>query len=123
MSWSEKTIPKLFWRGSLTGAFHNYYTPWRQSQRERMIYLANSQEGYKDVLVETERGEIEMKEFGVKEMNDRWLDIAPTGGAVQVSRSPRGSVARTVTVLTTCCPPFAVVSVYLSLHSYVTSRT
>jgi hypothetical protein len=88
-----------------------------------MIYLANSQEGYKDVLVETERGEIEMMEFGVKAMNDRWLDIAPTGGAVQVSRSPRGSVARTVTVLTACCPPFAVVSVYLSHHSYVTSRT
>jgi hypothetical protein len=88
-----------------------------------MIYLANSQEGYKDVLVKTERGEIEIKGFVVKEMNDRWLDIAPTGGAVQVSRSPRAECCSHSRCSDCCCPPFAVVSVYLSLHRYVTSRT
>jgi hypothetical protein len=85
MAWSEKTTPKLFWRGSLTGAFHNDYTPWRQSQRERLIYLATAQTGFKDVLIETQGGDIEMKKILIKEMNKKWLDVAPTGGAVQVS--------------------------------------
>jgi hypothetical protein len=85
MAWSEKTNPKLFWRGSLTGAFHNDYTPWRQSQRERLIYLAAAETGFKDVLIETQVGDIELKEMSIKEMNKKWLDVAPTGGAVQVS--------------------------------------
>ncbi len=84
MSWSEKTIPKALWRGSLTGAFHNSWTPWRRGHRERMVYLTAENNGSQEVLLEKEGGGLIMKEFDVKDMNKRWFDVAPTGGAAQV---------------------------------------
>lgn len=82
MKWSEKTIPKLFWRGSLTGPFHNSWTNWRAGQRHRAIYIATADEGEAEVLIDT-GSQPKKRVYDVKELNELYLDIAPVGGAVQ----------------------------------------
>lgn len=85
MAWSEKTIDKVVWRGSFTGAFHGEQFDWRNSQRERMVTLANSQDDrMMGVLVQQGR-KLKRKQYSIKAFNERFLDIAPVGGAVQVS--------------------------------------
>ena len=84
-AWEDKTIPKAFWRGSLTGAFHNERTNWRKSQRERICYKVKETDASQDVLVDIGNGKIETKSFDVEVLNDKYLDVAPVGGAVQVS--------------------------------------
>jgi hypothetical protein len=86
-SWSSKTIPKAFWRGTLTGAFHNKDTDWRNSQRERMALLVKEHQGTRDVLIDLGNGKSERKEFEKEVLNERYMDVAPVGGAVQVSLS------------------------------------
>lgn len=85
MSWKEKTIDKVVWRGSFTGAFHGEQFDWRNSQRERMVKLANSQEDrMMDVLVQKGR-KLGRRQYTLKVLNERFLDVEPVGGAVQVS--------------------------------------
>lgn len=87
MKWSEKTIPKLFWRGTLTGAFHNWFTDWRSSQRERAIYLSREKEGEMELLLDTGSNPVK-KTYSRKELNEKYMDIAPVGKANQVSFHP-----------------------------------
>ncbi|GHJ84047.1 hypothetical protein NliqN6_0449 [Naganishia liquefaciens] len=89
MAWKEKTIDKVVWRGSFTGAFHGEQFHWRNSQRERMVTLANNREDHMmDVLVQQGR-KLKRKEYSLESLNERFLDIEPVGGAVQVSSEPR----------------------------------
>jgi len=83
--WEAKTIPKAFWRGSLTGAFHNDRTNWRKSQRERMCYKVKETGTQKTVLVDLGNGTTRAIPFDVETLNAHYLDVAPVGGAVQVS--------------------------------------
>lgn len=82
--WEEKTIPKLFWRGTLTGAFHNWWTPWQKSQRERMSYLVIEKDVDKEVLVDMGDGKVELRKYEAGKMNEMYMDVAPVGGAMQV---------------------------------------
>ncbi len=50
-----------------------------------MLYLTSEKEGTQEVLLEKGNGEVEMKSFSVGIMNEKWFDVAATGGAVQVS--------------------------------------
>jgi hypothetical protein len=85
MHWKEKTIDKVVWRGSFTGAFHGEQFDWRNSQRERLVKLASSQEGQiVDVLVQKGH-RVERKSYPMNVLNERFMDVAPVGGAVQVS--------------------------------------
>jgi beta-1,2-xylosyltransferase len=83
--WEAKTIPKAFWRGSLTGAFHNDRTNWRKSQRERMCYKVKETGTQKTVLVDLGNGTTRAIPYDVETLNAHYLDVAPVGGAVQVS--------------------------------------
>jgi hypothetical protein len=84
VKWEDKTIDKLIWRGSFTGAFHATRWDWRNSQRERIVDLANRKEGNVDVLVHVGK-RIQRMQYPVAELNELFMDIAPVGGAIQVS--------------------------------------
>jgi hypothetical protein len=84
-AWEDKTVPKAFWRGSLTGAFHNDRTNWRKSQRERLCYKVKEQDTQQDVMVDIGEGKVETRPYDIELLNDKYLDVAPVGGAVQVS--------------------------------------
>ncbi|KAJ8507642.1 hypothetical protein ONZ45_g10011 [Pleurotus djamor] len=43
--WENKTDDRIFWRGSNTGMIFSDETPWRYSQRPRLVHLANDMEG------------------------------------------------------------------------------
>lgn len=87
MKWEDKTIDQVIWRGSFTGAFHSTRWDWRNSQRERIVRFANQKDGFADVLVHVGK-RIQRMKYPIKELNERFLDIAPVGGAVQVSCGP-----------------------------------
>ncbi|KAH8084097.1 hypothetical protein HD553DRAFT_342487 [Filobasidium floriforme] len=83
-AWEDKTVPKAFWRGSLTGAFHNDRTNWRKSQRERLCYKVKEQDTQQDVMVDMGEGKVETRPYDIELLNDKYLDVAPVGGAVQI---------------------------------------
>jgi hypothetical protein len=85
MDWKEKTIDKVIWRGSFTGAFHSDAFDWPNSQRERMVKLASSREDRLQELLVQGWKRVDRKRYSVAELNERFLDIAPVGGPVQVS--------------------------------------
>jgi hypothetical protein len=83
--WKDKTIDKAVWRGSFTGAFHSDDFDWQNSQRERLVMLASStDEQLEEVLVQGWKG-VGRKQYPRAGLNERYLDIAPVGGPVQVS--------------------------------------
>ena len=47
--WANKTIDKLYWRGSTTGIAFNANSQWRQSQRPRLVASASSELAETDV--------------------------------------------------------------------------
>ncbi|KAJ9104003.1 hypothetical protein QFC21_002466 [Naganishia friedmannii] len=83
MKWEDKTINKVIWRGSFTGAFHSTRWDWQNSQRERIVNLANQKEGSVEVLVHVGK-RIQRMAYPVEVLNELFLDIAPVGGAVQI---------------------------------------
>ncbi|WVQ80599.1 hypothetical protein IAT38_002704 [Cryptococcus sp. DSM 104549] len=80
--WAEKTIDKLFWRGSSTGDSYSKrsnsdYT-WRQSHRPRLALKTQATEGTERVWVQ--RGKAwEHEEWGVGELNEKYMDVGLTG--------------------------------------------
>lgn len=77
--WSEKTIPKLFWRGSTTG---DHYTlpqksrpgyDWRLSHRPRFHFFANGKEGETKVWVKRASG-WHRERWARSDLNDHYFD-------------------------------------------------
>jgi beta-1,2-xylosyltransferase len=103
--WEKKDIAKVFWvsrrvlrrrhgpsnssqRGTSTGLHHNKETPWRSSQRDRLHFFAhNASTANIPILVDKTKsgGRLELEEWSVKELNEKWLDIGLSGGPAQVS--------------------------------------
>ncbi|GMK56809.1 hypothetical protein CspeluHIS016_0306490 [Cutaneotrichosporon spelunceum] len=80
--WTEKK-PRVFWRGSATGIYHDLKLPWHKSQRERLHTFANNQSDVEvPVLVESDGG-VKTAHFPVKDMTTKWFDIGLAGGPVQ----------------------------------------
>ncbi|WVF69398.1 hypothetical protein IAT40_004175 [Kwoniella sp. CBS 6097] len=85
--WEQKSISKLFWRGSSTGDSYSKrknYT-WRQSHRPRLALMTQATEGLKDVWVK--RGQYWDKEsWGVKKLNEAYMDVGLTGKTHQCKK-------------------------------------
>jgi hypothetical protein len=54
-----------------------------------MLYFTSATDGVREILMEKDDGQVEMKGFSVEMMNERWFDVAATGGAVQVRNNDR----------------------------------
>jgi len=83
--WEEKTINKLFWRGSSTGDSYsrrkNY--DWRESHRPRLHLMVQEKEGERGVWVQ--RGKEWVKEmWGRGKLNEVYMDVGLTGVPHQV---------------------------------------
>ncbi|EIW68082.1 hypothetical protein TREMEDRAFT_63970 [Tremella mesenterica DSM 1558] len=78
--WEEKTVNKLFWRGSGTGDAYskrkNYN--WRQSHRTRLALMAQRRDGDEEVWVKRGR-EWEKEKWGVGKLNEAYLDVGMSG--------------------------------------------
>jgi len=57
-AWENKTDERVVWRGSNTGILANPGTPWKMSQRVRLIGMLNNRNGSHEVLLPTEPDEI-----------------------------------------------------------------
>lgn len=93
--WEEKSINKVFWRGSSTGDSYSRRKgyDWRRSHRPRLHLLAQASRGQKGVWVQRDTGngrgtgkgnEWVWEMWGNKELNERYLDVGLTGGPHQV---------------------------------------
>ncbi|WOO79458.1 Beta-1,2-xylosyltransferase 1 [Vanrija pseudolonga] len=82
--WSEKTIDKLFWRGSTTG--DAYTQPkdgrpafdWRLSHRPRLHFFANREDGETSVWVERDN-QLLPEEWSNQQLNKKYFDIKLSG--------------------------------------------
>ncbi|AAW43180.1 hypothetical protein CNBD0460 [Cryptococcus deneoformans B-3501A] len=86
--WDEKTIDKLFWRGSSTGDFYSkrLSSPtWRQSHRPRLALKTQATEVEEEVWVQ--RGKMWEKEtWSVARLNKAYMDVGLTGGPHQCKK-------------------------------------
>lgn len=81
--WAEKTINKVFWRGTSTGDSYskrksdpNY--DWRKQHRPRLHLMAQAEEGSKDIWLRRGR-EWVPEDWSIKRLNEHYLDISLTG--------------------------------------------
>lgn len=89
--WSEKTINKLFWRGSTTG--DSYTQPkkarpgynWRWSHRPRLHLFAQNQEGEARVWTKRKDG-WNLERWTRHELNEKYLDIGFAGRVHQCDK-------------------------------------
>ena len=85
--WEDKTIDKLFWRGSSTGdsfTKNKKNSDWRRSHRPRLHLLAQRTEGDENVWVARDGG-WELETWSVKKLNERYMDVGIIGPIHQVS--------------------------------------
>ncbi|TXT06117.1 hypothetical protein VHUM_03590 [Vanrija humicola] len=83
-TWEEKTIDKLFWRGSTTG--DAYTQPkngrpnfdWRLSHRPRLHFLANRKDGDSNIWVERDK-QLYHETWSNDELNQNYFDISLAG--------------------------------------------
>ncbi|WVQ96174.1 hypothetical protein IAU59_003277 [Kwoniella sp. CBS 9459] len=99
--WSEKRHDRLLWRGSNTGMHYAVDTPWRGSQRTRLVKLASHKTGQGEVNTETSKEKVQvlsahmdvssktatMEESSwsanMGDLNARFMDISFTGAPIQ----------------------------------------
>jgi hypothetical protein len=87
--WSEKTVNKIFWRGTSTGDSYSKRKSdpdydWRRQHRPRLHLMAQQEEGTKDVWLHRGREWIP-ENWAVKKLNEHYLDVGLTGKPHQVS--------------------------------------
>lgn len=71
--WNEKSINKLLWRGSTTGAEFAKHVDWQLSQRARMHFMSHETKGSHEVLYADEQGLEQSKKVSVKKLNDKYM--------------------------------------------------
>ncbi|KAH7919709.1 glycosyltransferase family 90 protein [Leucogyrophana mollusca] len=83
--WDQKNNERLVWRGSNTGIYHGSDTRWRTSHRDRLVYFANDDEGFTDVLPSPASDNITVgkpENFRKAHINPALLDIEFAGKPV-----------------------------------------
>lgn len=89
--WTEKTINKVFWRGSSTGDSYSKRKgdaqyDWRNQHRTRLALMSQNKTGEAEIWV-NRHGTWEPESWSVEKLNDMYLDIGLTGKPHQVSRA------------------------------------
>lgn len=84
--WDDKLDERLSWRGSNTGMWHDIHTPWKYSQRDRLVAWASDMNGTASVLASSVQiGGLGVVEMPKSRMNPAMLDIAFAGKPIQCS--------------------------------------
>lgn len=91
--WEQKSISKLFWRGSTTGDSYSKrkdYT-WHQSHRPRLALMTqDGQVGEKQIWVKargrTDGGAWNKESWSINRLNEAYMDIGLTGGPHQCKK-------------------------------------
>lgn len=86
--WEEKTQNRLLWRGTNTGMWASNETGYRDSQRFRLVELANRKDGEATVLRSPKRGEENAKvgegeRWDRKVLEEETVDIVFAGDPIQ----------------------------------------
>jgi len=95
MPWEEKTVNKLFWRGTSTGDSFSKANKrdWRKSHRPRLHLFAQNSKGNEQVYVQ--RGQSwELESWDGGKLNEMYLDIGLIGGPRQVSGVDVGALVK-----------------------------
>jgi hypothetical protein len=88
LSWEEKDIAKLHWRGKATGDGYSHRDDfnWRNSHRVRLHRMTHEKEGSKEIYVKSRRtGGWELQRWETKTINEAYTDVGLTDGPMQVS--------------------------------------
>lgn len=77
LSWDEKTEDKVLWRGTTTGDSYSKRKSydWHKSHRPRLVLMANSNEGKRDIWVKR-NGMWQSETWPLAELNAHWMDVA-----------------------------------------------
>lgn len=82
--WDEKSINKLLWRGSTTGAEFAKGVEWQLSQRARLHFMTHETEGKKNVLwADKKESKMRVDDFNTKDLNELYMDASFSGVPVQ----------------------------------------
>lgn len=82
--WEGKSINKLLWRGSTTGAEFAKNVEWKLSQRARLHFMGHEKEGNKHVLwADKKESKMRVDDFATKALNDEYMDVSFSGHPVQ----------------------------------------
>ncbi|KAL7005163.1 hypothetical protein EMMF5_005272 [Cystobasidiomycetes sp. EMM_F5] len=82
--WEDKTINKLLWRGSTTGAEFRKDVEWKLSQRARLHFLGHETQGKKHVLWADKReSRMRVSDFEIADLNREYMDVSFSGHPVQ----------------------------------------
>ncbi|KAG1724296.1 glycosyl transferase family 90-domain-containing protein [Suillus paluster] len=83
-AWENKEDERLLWRGLNTGILHTSDKPWRDTQRARLVEIAQRIVGSVEVLIMDADGEgMKVEEVKKARMNPAMLDIAFAGSPSQ----------------------------------------
>jgi hypothetical protein len=89
--WEDKTINKLFWRGSTTGDSYTQAMSsrpgydWRQSHRPRLHFFAQNTEGDSDVWVKRSTGWTQ-ENWSHEILNEHYIDVGFAGRVHQCDK-------------------------------------
>lgn len=85
--WESRNLTKLFWRGSTTGS-HFFKKSWRDSHRNRLHFIATSEEEEEEVpiLVEEANGRLRTINFSPRELNKAYMDVGLAGKVIQCDK-------------------------------------
>ncbi|GAA6001366.1 hypothetical protein JCM10207_006628 [Rhodosporidiobolus poonsookiae] len=88
-TWEQKKHNKFLWRGDTTGAYFARGTGWRQSQRARLVALANAKEGSTTLHIASRSSDDALRRTTVptSSLTAHYFDVAfATGPPVQCSK-------------------------------------
>ncbi|GAA6051753.1 hypothetical protein JCM3770_002715 [Rhodotorula araucariae] len=84
--WEQKKNNKVLWRGETTGSYHSKGSGWRQSQRARLVALANAKAGDSTFhLADTTSDALRLASGPAKDVSAFYFDVAYTGAPKQCS--------------------------------------
>ncbi|BGP48317.1 hypothetical protein JCM10450v2_004189 [Rhodotorula kratochvilovae] len=84
--WEQKKVNKVLWRGETTGSYHSKGSGWRQTQRARLVALANAKSGESTFhLADSTSDALCLASGPAKDVSAFYYDVAYTGAPKQCS--------------------------------------
>ncbi|KAJ8294136.1 Beta-1,2-xylosyltransferase 1 [Rhodotorula toruloides] len=85
--WESKKHNKVLWRGDTVGAYHAKGTGWRQTQRPRLVKLANERSGTTSLHLADPKAadSLRLVDAPTKDVSAFYFDVAYSGQPVQCS--------------------------------------
>ncbi|GAA5991217.1 hypothetical protein JCM11641_001623 [Rhodosporidiobolus odoratus] len=90
-TWEQKKHNKVLWRGETTGAYHARGTGWRQTQRPRLVELANANVGKTTLHLASLNSDDALRRLTVSthDLTQHYFDVAFSGKPTQCSQKDK----------------------------------